>query len=500
MSAALVVDLMNVYGAPDDEVACARRWPVRLRADRAVPSARLESLLALQLDRISNIVRLTGDGGRVGRAKLGGIDEFWAAHGSCGCGGWLNFWKWLAIRIVGGIATQCGSGVLGGRERIPEEWNECVHSTRPVNDGAAKRMIPVGEATIQGDGTFVTQIDSVPADSAGEVELYFSWVDDEQGPMNTSATIRQEKLSTGVSLGRLSTNSALATGPQEGDVVEDLTNDTLSAPQVVEAGEVDDVEYPDLPGPNSQDISAIGSPGAARISSSGSVTPNECRSMGGAIWWQYIRPYGKASNTSRNVYVPVQRVRTEGRTSSRYAMEHTKGTKTSTFFQSGGGFVAGGVAAAAVQSASAGAAVNVASGKSRIVKSKWNYRKFKQMCRSVSSNRVIWWNMSGRSWQPHKGYLGQFSYGWWQKPFKCYQGNKRWYTASSIWVARSKAFYFSGSFTLLGALGASREQNQGSVSTKTFNKRSGQYGFTLCGQNDPDPSVSKDSKEVAPSS
>lgn len=50
------------------------------------------------------------------------------------------------------------------------------------------------------------------------------------------------------------------------------------------------------------------------------------------------------------------------------------------------------------------------------------------------------------------------------------------------------------------SLRASREQNSSTVSKKTHVKRSGYYGFSMCGQDDPDPAVSKDQKEIPPKS
>lgn len=363
-------------------------------------------------------------------------------------------------------------------------------------------MEPVGQAVIRPDGSFETTLPDVPADTDGEVELFFSWSDGMAGEMNTSALINEEQLETqGAALGDLqpqdadtgSADAEAAAAEAAGDVVEDLGAETASTAEVIEAGELGGVTYADV------EVS-VAPEGTAAAGTNGPITAAECRSLGGSTQWHYIKPYGVASNTSRNIYAPVQRVRTENRTTSRYTLEHTKGTKTSLFFQSGTKFVAGGLSTAISESSSLGAGVNIGAEKSRIIKTKVNYRKFKQMCRSESPLRTIWWNMDGRSWQPQKTYLGQIDFGYWSTPFSCHSWNKRYFTSSDIWVARTSAFYFSGSFTLAGALGASREQNSSTVSTKSHIRRSGYYGFTLCGQDGPDPNIARDMKEVRASS
>lgn len=362
-------------------------------------------------------------------------------------------------------------------------------------------MDPVAEALVEPGGTFKAKLPTKATVGKREIELYFTWSDTALGDVTTSANVDVNDLtSQGVDVGQLvpdsgtasASSDTVAPSPSSGDVVEDLEDQTREEGESIEPGETGGVVYPKV------DVGKVGTDAAV---ANGPVTAQECRAMYGQMYWHYIAPYGTISNTSRNVYVPVQRVKTESRTTARYDLEHSKGTKTSAFFQSGSTFVSGGVTTAMSQSSGAGAGVNIGHGKSRIVKVKYNYRKMKQMCStSAGTSGTTWWNMAGRSWQPQKAYLGQFDYGWWSKPFRCYEGNQRYFNASDMWVARTSAFYFSGSFTLAGALGASREQNSSTVSKKTHIKRSGYYGFSMCGQDDAEPKLAKDMKEIPPKS
>lgn len=207
--------------------------------------------------------------------------------------------------------------------------------------------------------------------------------------------------------------------------------------------------------------------------------------------WTLVQPYGSRSNYSRNVEVPIQHVRTLGRTNVSISMTKAIGTTMEMTLETGQEIVSYGFTAAVSSGQSYTLDRTDPTNSSRTIYRKHNYRRYKWECVGNSGGYAV---TDARSWRPYRA-TTVWNARYAPRNFTCYEGNKQYFSGiNGFTVARNTKFAWTDFFKIGGVFASNYQQNREDILVKKFTDAGGARSFTLCGSDDK-PTWARDSKE-----